>query len=292
MSDKEYHYWINAWRFDPVSSELKKGNKEIKLQNQVAKVLMVLIHANRQLISKKLLMQKAWEGTVVTENSLDKAISELRKVFGGSRTNPMFIETIPKKGYRIIVPIKKIELKNRDIPTVKRKKATKWSLLLLIPLLAIMIYLFKTNTSTKKVLSPDGQAIASIKEMGDYHKLFVEKITDGGNRVLDSFAKPESVVLNWSSDSRNIIYNTTLEKNNFYSINIYNIESNKLSYIKFPKTEGIAISDEFPINSDTEMLPHEKLSRNNNLVHYIQYDENDTIKVLFENKIIRDFKWH
>ena len=291
MQEKKYHYQISDWLYDPIASQLVQGNKKINLQNQVAKVLLELICTNGQLISKKQLLQRAWEGTVVTENSLDKTISELRKVFGDSRTNPMFIETIPKKGYRIIAPIKKVEIESREILTLKKSKNPKWALLLLIPILVILIYLFKTNPTRKKALSPNGQLIASMENMGSYYKLSVEEIANGATQLLDSFARPESMVLNWSSDSKNIIYNTTQEENKFYAINVFNLNTQSKSYIKFPRADSISMPDNFPSGTTPEFVQHEKLSHNSNTVQYIAYDKNDTIKVLFDDKLISDFKW-
>ncbi len=277
--------------FDPTTAELINGDQKIHLQNQVAKVLILLIEANGQVISKKELLNQAWQGAIVTENSLDKTISELRKVFNDSRTHPEFIETLPKKGYRFIAPLKKIEREVSSISIIKKRSTITLVLLTVLSVLLTIVYFVTFNSSSKKVLSPDGKMIASIKKDNTLHALFLEDITNGKIKKLDSFAKPESIVLQWSSDNQNIIYNTSLAKNDFYALTIFNIQTNKKSYIKFPKKEGITISNHNHNDSLSKFLEHKKLSKSSNTIHYIAYTNNDTIKVLFNNQIISDFKW-
>ncbi len=277
--------------FDPTTAELINGDQKIHLQNQVAKVLILLIEANGQVISKKELLKQAWQGAIVTENSLDKTISELRKVFSDSRTHPEFIETLPKKGYRFIAPLKKIEREVSSISIIKKRSTITLVLLTVLSVLLTIVYFVTFNSSSKKVLSPDGKMIASIKKDNTLHALFLEKITNGKIQKLDSFAKPESIVLQWSSDNQSIIYNTSLAKNDFYALTIFNIQTNKKSYIKFPKKEGTTISNPNHNDSLSKFLEHKKLSKSSNTIHYIAYTNNDTIKVLFNNQIISDFKW-
>ncbi|UII78231.1 winged helix-turn-helix domain-containing protein [Flagellimonas sp. CMM7] len=291
MSKKKYHYKIKDWTFDPITSELTNGSEKIHLQNQVAKVLIELIKANGQTISKKELLEKAWPNTIVTENSLDKTVSELRKVFGDSRANAQFIETLPRKGYRLIAPLKKVEIENQAIPVIKKGSWLKWGIPLLVLSIVAIIYIFNKNTEAKKILSPNGQIIASIKKDGANYALFTENITNGKVDTLDSFSKPESTVISWSSDNTSIIYNTTLAKTDFYSINVFNLLTKKVSYIKFPKEEGMTFSSLKPQGSPSKSLDHKKLSQRNSTVHYITYENNDTIKVLFNDKKISDFKW-
>lgn len=291
MSKKKYHYKIKDWTFDPITSELTNGSEKIHLQNQVAKVLIELIKANGQTISKKELLEKAWPNTIVTENSLDKTVSELRKVFGDSRANAQFIETLPRKGYRLIAPLKKVEIENQVIPIIKKGSWLKWSVPLFVLSIIAIIYIFNKNTEVKKILSPNGQIIASIKKDGANYALFTENIINGKVDTLDFFSKPESIVISWSSDNNSIIYNTTLTKTDFYSIKVFNLLTKKVRYIKFPKKEGMMISSPKPQDSPSEFLDHKKLSQRNSTVHYIAYENNDTIKVLFNGKKISDFKW-
>ncbi|WP_262420213.1 winged helix-turn-helix domain-containing protein [Flagellimonas meishanensis] len=291
MSDKTYQYKIGHWTLNPWTSELIHGNNKTHLQNQVAKVLVILIEANGKVISKKDLLEKAWEGAIVTENSLDKSISELRKILGDSRANPQYIETIPKKGYRLIAPLKKVELEESILPMIKKRSVFKWILLFLLLTISALAFFFNQNIRSKKILAPNGKTIASVKSDGSHYGLYTENIINGKVHKLDSFPKPESLVVNWSSDSNHIIYNTTLSKDDFYAINVLDLSTNNISYIKFSKNESKSIPYPNDLDSPPKFLEHKKLSKSDNTVHYIAYTNKDTIKVLFNDNVISDFKW-
>jgi DNA-binding winged helix-turn-helix (wHTH) protein len=53
-------------------------------------------------------VQEVWRDTFVTDDVLIRCISELRKAFGDNAGRPTLIETIPKKGYRLLVPATRV----------------------------------------------------------------------------------------------------------------------------------------------------------------------------------------
>ncbi len=59
-------------------------------------------------VEKNDLMQKVWNDVAVEENNLTQSISALRKILGDNLDGPKFIETIPKRGYRFVAPVKEI----------------------------------------------------------------------------------------------------------------------------------------------------------------------------------------
>ncbi len=291
IENKNYHYKIKDWILNPQTLEISNKEKKLHLQSKVMDVLIELIEANGQIISKEELLNKVWKGTIVTENSLNKTISELRKVFNQSKNDSQFIETIPKKGYRLIVSVKKIEIQHKGIPIYKNKQSL---ILITIAVIGIGIFLWlnvRKNIEHNSILSPNGTDIAYIKEDGTQFSLFVENLLNGEITKFDSFEQPESIALNWSSDSHNIIYNTTQEKHQFYSISVINTLTKEISYIKFSKSSDYELLNSVDQPKNSTLLDHSKLTQRNNKVHYINYSKTDTIKVLFRDDLINDFKW-
>ncbi len=83
--------------FHPPSNELRVDDRVARLRPHTGAVLMhLLLHPGR-VISKEELLQAAWPGVVVTENSLAQCISEIRRELGGA--NQGAIETVPRCGY-------------------------------------------------------------------------------------------------------------------------------------------------------------------------------------------------
>ena len=71
-------------------------------------------------MQKNDLMQKVWNDVAVEENNLTQSISALRKILGDNLDGPKFIETIPKRGYRFVAPVKEVseEETGNDRPSV------------------------------------------------------------------------------------------------------------------------------------------------------------------------------
>lgn len=71
-------------------------------------VLVALASQPGEVVTRETLLAKVWAGTYSGEVSLTRCVSQLRSIFSDERTNPQFIETIPKTGYRLIAPVQPI----------------------------------------------------------------------------------------------------------------------------------------------------------------------------------------
>src|SRR5918993_3042769 len=74
-------------------------------------VLEVLAETPNEVVTRDALVARVWPGVYVTDDVLHRAIRELRRVFGDDTANPTYIETIRKRGYRLIAPVTKPETK-------------------------------------------------------------------------------------------------------------------------------------------------------------------------------------
>src|SRR5437016_1049280 len=71
-------------------------------------VLVCLSRRAGESITKEELLQTVWPDTFVSDDVLKRSISELRRVFGDDAHESRFIETIPKRGYRLVAPVKPV----------------------------------------------------------------------------------------------------------------------------------------------------------------------------------------
>src|SRR5262245_19826023 len=95
------------FELDVRSGELRKsGGDPVLLAEQPFRILLTLIRQSGNLVTRDELRRQLWpEDTLVDfENSLNAAIRRLRIALGDSATDPRFIQTIPRRGYRFIVP--------------------------------------------------------------------------------------------------------------------------------------------------------------------------------------------
>jgi Tol biopolymer transport system component/DNA-binding winged helix-turn-helix (wHTH) protein len=101
-----------AWRFgvfelDAPSGELRRNGTVVKLREQPARILLLLIEHAGQMVTREQLRQHLWPSDTFVDfdHSLNSAVMKLREALGDSADKPLYIETIPRKGYRFVAPI-------------------------------------------------------------------------------------------------------------------------------------------------------------------------------------------
>ena len=101
---------IGDWQFHVGSHELEHNGDIIRLEPRVASLLLYLATRAGEPVSRTTLLEALWPGVVVSDEALTNAINKLRRAFADDRANPKVIETIPKTGYRLILPVQTQEL--------------------------------------------------------------------------------------------------------------------------------------------------------------------------------------
>ena len=102
------HFNSRIGRYDRSAISYMTSSQEEtrRLEPRLMKLLCVLAHRQGEVLTREQLDDLLWPDSIVNENSLTRAISELRrKLSPSSASASVFIETIPKKGYRLAVPI-------------------------------------------------------------------------------------------------------------------------------------------------------------------------------------------
>jgi DNA-binding winged helix-turn-helix (wHTH) protein len=101
-----------AWRFgvfelDAPSGELRRNGTVVKLRDQPARILLLLLEHAGQMVTREQLRQHLWPSDTFVDfdHSLNSAVMKLREALGDSADKPLYIETIPKKGYRFVAPV-------------------------------------------------------------------------------------------------------------------------------------------------------------------------------------------
>jgi TolB-like protein/DNA-binding winged helix-turn-helix (wHTH) protein/Tfp pilus assembly protein PilF len=102
---------FGLFEVDFESNELRKKGLRLKLQDQQLNLLKILLEHPGTLVTRDELRSRLWgPGTFVEfDHSLNTAMMRLREVLGDPSDNPRFIETVPRKGYRFIAPVRDAE---------------------------------------------------------------------------------------------------------------------------------------------------------------------------------------
>ena len=94
---------FDAFRFDPRTGELWKGNSELRLTPRAAAVLALLADRSPNIVTKQELLALVWNGRATGDEAITSCIRELRRVLGDNSRKPRFIETRHRRGYRLVV---------------------------------------------------------------------------------------------------------------------------------------------------------------------------------------------
>src|SRR5688572_27307991 len=97
---------IGQWLVDPRSNELRRGSEVVRLEPKAMDVLMLLAERAGRPVTRDELFTAAWPNVVVGDEALTQTINKLRKAFGDASRSPSYIETIAKRGYRLIADVR------------------------------------------------------------------------------------------------------------------------------------------------------------------------------------------
>ncbi len=103
---------IGEWEFEANANELKKDELLIKLEPQCALVLHYLCNHAGKVVSRDELLDAVWGREAVSVQSVPVVISKLRTLLGDEKRQPKYIETVSKRGYRLIADITEPETAN------------------------------------------------------------------------------------------------------------------------------------------------------------------------------------
>ena len=96
---------VGSWVVTPSLNSISSRGKTVHLEPKVMEVLLCLAQHPGETLSKEQLFQAVWPKTIVTEDVLKRGIAELRRAFNDDAREPRIIETISKRGYRLIAPV-------------------------------------------------------------------------------------------------------------------------------------------------------------------------------------------
>jgi adenylate cyclase len=96
---------VGEWLVEPDLNTITREARKISVEPKVIEVLVYLADHPGEVLSKREIIHSVWPDTYVSEEVLRYSISELRKAFGDDAKNPAVIQTIARRGYRLIAEV-------------------------------------------------------------------------------------------------------------------------------------------------------------------------------------------
>ena len=115
MGESDYPQLRRGYRFgdfqvDLRSGELLRRGIRVRLQEQPFQVLVALLERPGEVVLREEVRKRLWPADTFVdfENSLNSAVNRLRDALGDAAENPVFIETLPRRGYRFLAPVQEL----------------------------------------------------------------------------------------------------------------------------------------------------------------------------------------
>lgn len=97
---------VGEWRVDVAAHRLQCGERSVALEPRTMAVLQHLCRHATEVVSAEQLLQSCWAGEPLGDNPVHKVIAALRQAFGDSAREPRYIETLRRRGYRLVAPVR------------------------------------------------------------------------------------------------------------------------------------------------------------------------------------------
>lgn len=99
-------YEFGPYHLDLSKRVLMRAGETISLPHKAINILIMLVTNAGELVPKDELLREVWPDTFVEENNLTQHIFTLRRTLGDERADPRYIETVPRRGYRFVAPVR------------------------------------------------------------------------------------------------------------------------------------------------------------------------------------------
>ena len=145
---------VGDWRVFPQLNRLKSVSEEIYVQPKVMEMLILLARHRGRTLDRKTIEDHLWPDLIVGSESLTNVVSKLRKALTIRNKNVNWIETIPKKGYRLTAPVKPLSGRLDSRSRTLRWVIIAWALSVFVPAIFTINYFYSNDVV---VMGPKGE---------------------------------------------------------------------------------------------------------------------------------------
>ncbi len=108
-------FQLEEWRVEPRLGRMVRDQVIVTLRPRVMEALTFLAGRPGEVVSKRDLVDAVWSSGFVADNTIVHCINELRDALGDNAASPRFLQTIPRRGYRVLGRIGRIEEEDASV---------------------------------------------------------------------------------------------------------------------------------------------------------------------------------
>ncbi|MGD8816852.1 MAG: winged helix-turn-helix domain-containing protein, partial [Acidobacteriota bacterium] len=168
--------YLDDWKIDVSAGTLTRDDEVVRLEPKIMDVLLCLVEADGAVVAKDEILERVWPDAVVEEAALSRCISELRRALGDDARSPRYIETLPKRGYRLTAAVRGPESSGRSL-----QMAWPWILAAVVVIGVLTAGILRRSWLPAEAISIRSVAVLPVQNLtGEATQdFFAEGITDG-----------------------------------------------------------------------------------------------------------------
>ena len=159
---------FGRWRLSPADRRLLADGTQVALGGRAFDVLLALVEARGEIVTKEALMRRVWPGAIIEDNNLQVQISTLRKALG--RDADLLITTVPRRGYCFTCKWQWLEAGDKAVGSAHAATAPA------DPVSAIVLPFRGLGGETDRNVMADGICLASLED----RRSFIRPAAVGG----------------------------------------------------------------------------------------------------------------
>lgn len=174
---------LGDWLVRPDLGEIQRGDDIRPLQPLLMAVLLRLVAARGELVSRDELLNDVWQGRAMSDEPINRCIAELRAALDDDRGNPRYIRTVPKRGYQLVAVVEDIVL-----PTSRLRWVSAAVLFLAVGIAAVMLLTADKSDSN----APPRILVMPMSAMGETTELLAAALTE---ELLNTLAQSPDLLV-------------------------------------------------------------------------------------------------
>lgn len=106
---------VGEYIFDFAANELHRGKTTKRLPQRLSILLNILVENAGEPVTRDVLIDTIWQQKIVNEDALSRCVTELRSLLNDNKQQPLYIETLPKVGYRLVANVSEPDVPNTQL---------------------------------------------------------------------------------------------------------------------------------------------------------------------------------